>query len=87
MSSITRVLLNLRAATWDYFICHLPKHFHHSLKVVKEAIMTDINDLVQEFWSASTDGTDRGSIFAMRLLHEILRRCFEVCFFLRPPST
>ena len=87
MSSITRVLLNLRAATWDYFISHLPEQFRHSPKVVKEAIMTDIYDLVQEFWSASTDETDRGSIFAMRLLDEILRRCLEVFFFLRPPST
>ena len=42
--------------------------------------MTDINDLVQEFWRTSIDGADRESIFAMRRLDEILRRCSEVCF-------
>ena len=44
--------------------------------------MTDINDLVQEFWTASSDGTV-GAFFAMRRLHEILQKCFdnlEVCF-------
>jgi hypothetical protein len=44
-SSITRVL---HTTTWDYFTSRLPDRFSHSPKVVKEAIMTDINDLVQE---------------------------------------
>jgi hypothetical protein len=81
MSSITRVL---RTATWDYFNLLLPYHFIRSPKAVKEAIMADINDLVQEFWRTSIDGTDASgeSIFAMRRLHGILRRCLEVCFFL-----
>jgi hypothetical protein len=78
-SSITRVL---HAATWDYLTSSLPDHFIRSPKVVKEAIMTDINDLVQEFWRTSTDEADRESFFAMRRLHEILRRCLEVCFLL-----
>ena len=80
MSSITRVL---RAATWDYFTSRLPYSFSRSPKVVKEAIMTDINDLVQEFWRSSSDGTVGASSFAMRRLFEILQGCLdnlEVCF-------
>ena len=47
--------------------------------------MTDINDLVQEFWRNSSDGAVEASscFFAMRRLLEILQRCFdilEVCF-------
>jgi hypothetical protein len=86
MSSIPRVL---QTATWDYFTftSPLPDCFIRSPNVVKEAIMTDVNDLVQEFWRTSTDGTDGESIFAMRRLHEVLRGCLEVCFFLRLPST
>ena len=68
----------LHAATWDYFISYLPNHFICSPIVVKEAIMTDINDLVQEFWRTSTDGVDGESIFAMRRLHEILQVCFDI---------
>jgi hypothetical protein len=82
MSSITRVL---HGPTWGYFASHLPDHFSRSPKVVKEAIMTDINDLVQEFWRTRIDGTDGNSIFAMRRLFKILRKCFdnlEVCFYI-----
>ena len=43
-TSTTQVL---HTATWDYFISRLPYHFGCSPKAVKEAIMTDINDLVQ----------------------------------------
>ena len=74
-TSITRVL---HASTWGYFTSRLPDHFIRSPKVVKEAIMTDIDDLVQEFWKTSTNEADRESFFAMRRLHEILS---EVCFF------
>ena len=85
-SSITRVL---HTATWDYFTSCLPDRFIYSPDEVKEVIMTDINDLVQEFWSTSSDGA--ASTFATRRLHEILRRCLEVlevCFFFwRLPST
>ena len=80
MSSITRVL---HTSTWNYLTSHLPYRFTCSPYVVKEAIMADINDLVQEFWSTSTDGIDRESLFAMRRLFEILQKCldsFEVCF-------
>ena len=79
MSPIARVL---HIVTWNYFTSHLPDHFSCSPKVVRETIMTDINDLVQEFWTASSDGTV-GAFFAMRRLHEILQKCFdnlEVCF-------
>jgi hypothetical protein len=52
---------------------------------VKEAIMADINDLVQDFWRTSSDynGPDGESFLAMCRLLEILRECFhilEVCF-------
>ena len=77
-SSITRVL---HAATWDYFTSHLPDRFYRSPNVVKEVIMTDIHDLVQEFWRTSTDGADKKSYIAIRRLHEILGRCLKVCFF------
>ena len=90
-SSITRVL---HTKTWDYFTSRLPDRFICSPAVVKEAIVTDINDLVQEFWRISTDETDGESISAMRRLFEILQKCLEsfgVCFiyfcFLRLPST
>ena len=83
-SSITRVV---HAKTWNYLASHLPDHFIRSSKVVKEAIITAINDLVQEFWRTSTDEVNGESIFAMRRLHEILQRCLEVCFFWRLPST
>ena len=83
MSSISRVL---HTTTWDYFTSRLPHRFRHSPKVVKEAIMSEINDLVQdsEFWriSESSDGAVQvaASFFAMRRLREILQRCLEVCF-------
>ena len=45
--------------------------------------MTDINDLVQEFWRNSSDGVVGQSFFEMRRLLEILRDYFnnlKVCF-------
>ena len=74
MSSITQVL---HTATWDYFTL-LPSRFLHSPKIVKEVIMTDINDLVQEFCRISSDVG--ASLFAMRHLLEILQRISKVCF-------
>ena len=89
--SITRAL---HTTTWDYFTSHLPDRFGRSPKVVKESIMTDINDLVQEFWRTSSDGAVEASFFEMRRLLEILQECFddlEVRFvifpFLRLPLT
>ena len=92
MSSITRIP---HTTTWIYFTKHLADRFIHSPKVVKEVIMKDINDLVQEFWRTSSDGAVGPSFFAMRRLLEILQKCYEileVCFdiisvLLRPPST
>ena len=89
MSSITRVL---HTTTWSYFTTHLPLRFDRSPKSVKEAIMTDIDDLVQEFLRTLSDGAVGASFFAMRCLLEILQWCFhtlEVCFppFLQLPST
>jgi hypothetical protein len=78
MSSITQVL---HTATWIYFASRLPDRFIDSPEDVKEVIMTDINHLVQESRNTSSDGT--ASIFAMRRLQEILRRCLvllEVIF-------
>ena len=80
MPSITRVL---HPTTWDYFISRLPDRFSFSPNVVKEAIMTNINHLVQEFWRTSSNRDVGASFFAMRRLFEILQRCFsnlEVCF-------
>ena len=76
MSSITRVL---HPKTWVYFTSRLPNRFNHSPKEVKEAIMTDINDLVQEFWRTSSDRDIGASFFAMRRLFEILETCLRVC--------
>ena len=43
---MTRVL---HTETWVYFTTFLPCRFMRSPKVVRDAIMTDINDLVQDF--------------------------------------
>ena len=75
MSSISRVI---HRATWDYFTSHLPDRFSRSPQLVKEAIMTDINDLVQEFQTTSSDVG--ASFFAMRCLLKILQECFRVRF-------
>ena len=75
MSSITQVL---HTATWKYLIRYLPDRFVHSPKVVKEAIMTDINELVKEFCRISSDVG--ASFFAMCCLFDILQRIFKVCF-------
>ena len=80
ISSTARVL---HTKTWNYFTSRLPYRFSDSPQVVKEAIITDINDLVQEFWRTSSDGAFGASFFAMRRLHDILQMCFgvlEVCF-------
>ena len=37
--------------------------------------MTDINDLVQEFWRTSSDGAVGESFFEMRRLYQILKGC------------
>ena len=90
-SSIARVL---HTETWVYFSSCLPGLFCSSPKVVKEAIMMDINDLVHDFWRTSSDGVVEAYFFAMLRLLEILQVCsdslnFEVCFIisvLRLPS-
>ena len=74
MSSNTRLL---HTATWDYFTSSLPYCFIHSPEAVKEAIMRDINDLVQELCRSLSD--IGGSFFAMRRLLEILQQILEVC--------
>ena len=82
-STITRGRV-LHTSTWKYFTLHLADRFSRSPRVVKEAIMTDINDLVQEFcqWRTSRDGVVGASFFEMRRLLEILQEFFdlEVCF-------
>ena len=82
MSSIARGQV-LHYATWVYFTSQLPNRFLDSPKEVKESIMTDINDLVEEFWKTSGASDVGASFFAMRCLFDILHRCFgyfEVCF-------
>ena len=80
ISSTTRVL---HTTTWDYFTYCLSYRFIRSSKEVKEVIMTDISDIVQEFWRTSNDGAVgvSQSFFAMRRLLEILQECLRVCFF------
>ena len=79
-SSITRV----HKATWNYFTQSLSNRFIRSPKVVMEEIMTDIDDLLQEFWTSS-NGAVGTSFFAMRssCLFRILEKCYgslAVCF-------
>ena len=73
----------LHIATWDYFTSRLPDRFIRSPKEVKEAIMIDINDLVQESWNTSSDGGVGAPFFEMRRLLrllEILQNISHVCF-------
>ena len=78
MSSNTRVL---HTAVWDYFSYNLSVRIYTSPNVVKEALMTDINDLVQEFWR-TRDRAFGDSFFAMSRLSEILSipDTLKVCF-------
>ena len=73
MSSIV-----LHATTWEYFSSHLSDGFCRSPKVVKEAIITDINSLVEEFMKISSDV--KASFVAMRRLLDILQDILEVRF-------
>ena len=76
-SSTTQVI---RTATWRFFIASLSDRFGRSPRAVKEAIMTDMNNLVHE---TSTDGAVGASFLEMRRLLEILQGCFHllrVCF-------
>ena len=77
MSSITRVL---HTTTWDYFTIDskLAYRFFDSPNVVKEEIMADVNDLVQEFRMSSRDGAVGESFVAMCRLGEIFRVCFDI---------
>ena len=78
-SSTARV----HATTWHYFTESLGDRFIRSPKVVKEEIMADINNLLQEF-QTSSKGAVGTSFFAMRSsrLYGILKECYnslEVC--------
>ena len=87
MSSITRVL---HTTTWGYFTESLAFCFIFSPTVVKEEIMADINDLVQEFRMSSRDGAVGESFVAMCRLLKILQVCFDIIpplFFCRLLST
>ena len=81
MSSITGAI---HASTWVYFTRRLSVVLFLSPKVVKEVIMADINDLVQEFWRTLSDQDVGASFYAMRRLFEILQGCLnlfeKVCF-------
>ena len=72
MSSITGVL---HTTTWVYFTERLASRFILSPNVVKEEIMADINDLVQQFRMSSRDGAVGESFVAMCRLLEILEVC------------
>ena len=60
-----------------FFTSCLPDYFSCSPKLVKEAIMTDINNLVQVFWKTSSDGAVGAPSFEMGRLLEIL--IFRMC--------
>ena len=77
MSPITPVP---HTATWNFFTSHVPSRFRRSPKVVKEAIMTDIDNLVQEFLRTSSKRAVGASFLEleMRRLHEILEEYLEV---------
>ena len=75
-----------RTATREFFTSRLdlPYLFHNSPKVVKEAIITDVNDLVQEFLRTSSDhgaASVEESLFEMRRLHEILEGYLKVSLY------
>ena len=55
-SSITRV----HTTIWGYFTKSLAHRFIDSPKVVKEEIMTDINDLMQELWTSNNGASASG---------------------------
>ena len=76
-SPITRVP---RTETRMFFSSHLCYRFRRSPKVVKEAIMTDIDNLVQEFLRTSSKRAVGASFLEleMRRLHEILEECLKV---------
>ena len=74
-SSTTRIL---HITTWVYFTEQLAARFIYSPEVVKEEIMTAINDLVQEFLTTSSDEAVGAPFFAMRSLLEILQRCLNI---------
>ena len=78
MSPITRFP---QPATWEFFTSHLPTRFHRSPKAVKEVIMTDINDLVEDFWRTSSDGVVGASFFEIRRLYEILEGVLKVSLY------
>ena len=82
MFSITHVL---HTTTWDNFTHCLPARFINSPNEVMEVVMTDINDLVQEFLMTSSDGAVEESLFAMGCLFKILQSlnvCFDIYLFL-----
>ena len=83
MSSITHVL---HTTTWGYFTKHLAIRFTDSPNV-KEEIIADINDLVQEFWMSSRDGAVGESFVAMCHLRKILQVGYDIIPFLRLLST
>ena len=70
-----------RTATWEFFASVLPNLFRRSPKVVREAIMIDVNDLVQEFLRTLSDGAVGASFFEIRLLHRILEGYLDVSLF------
>jgi hypothetical protein len=86
-SSITRVQV-LHTATWDFFTTYLPYRFMLSPGTVKEEIMTDVNDLLQELMATvSSNGVVDTSYLPMRHLGGILRVChglLTVCFDIFP---
>ena len=79
----------LHTENWVNFTSQLPRRFFCSSIVLMEVIVTDINDLVQDFWRTriSHDGNVGAPFCAMLHLFEILQGCcdiLKVCFDIFP---
>ncbi|KAF8816521.1 hypothetical protein BYT27DRAFT_7182095 [Phlegmacium glaucopus] len=61
------------SATWRYIDIHIPRRFIGSPKLVRDTIMTDINQLTQEFRKISSSGAVDISFPARLCLMQILK--------------
>ena len=74
--------LRLHGKTWDHIKTYLPDDFIHCPEVVRDAIMMDIDNLLQEFWKTADIGAvDVRRFTLIRLLLDILRVCLNITYF------
>ena len=73
--------LLLHGKTWAHIKTYLPDDFIHCPEVVRDAIMMDIDNLLQEFWKTSNVGAvDVQCFTSIRLLLDILSVCLNITF-------